>query len=106
MRTLSTLALAGLFGGLLLVGDASAGHKKKAAACAPAPVACVPAPAPVVCEAPVKQKHHAKKAKGGCHKKATPACESYAPVQYASPAPAYYPTPQTYATGQASGQGM
>ena len=97
MRTLSTLALAGLFGGLLLVGDASACHKKKAAC---APVAC--APAPVVCEAPVKQKHHMKMPKLGCHKnKATAVCATYAPIEYASPAPA-----PAYATGQASGQGM
>jgi hypothetical protein len=97
MRHLSTLALAGLFGGLLLVGDASACHKKKAACACPAP-APVCAPAPVVCEAPVK-KHHMKmpKIKLGCHKKAA-ACETYAPISYA--------TPQTYATGQASGQGM
>jgi hypothetical protein len=105
MRHLSTLALAGLFGGLLLVGDASACHKKKCACpapvtyCAPAPVVC--APAPVVCAAP-KAKHHFKMPKISlCHKTAAPACATYG---YA--APVSYATPQSYPTGQASHQGM
>ena len=104
MRHLSTLALAGLFGGLLLVGDASACHKKKC----PAPtVACEPAPppvcepAPVVCEAP-KKKHHFKMPKFSLHhKKAAAEC---APVAYEA-APVYA-APQAYPTAQASHQGM
>ncbi len=109
MRTLTTLALAGLFGALLLAGDASACcHKKKVAcapACAPAPApVCEPAPAPV-CEAPAK-KHcggfKMPKMKFGCHKKAAPACETaYAPVEYAAPV---YAAPQS--SPQATGQGM
>jgi hypothetical protein len=117
MRSLSTLALAGLFGGLLLVGDASACHKKKActcaapvAYCAPAPVVCAPAPvvycapAPVVCApAPVvcapKVKHHFSMPKFSFHKKAS-VCATYG---YAAPG---YTAPVTYATPQASGQGM
>jgi hypothetical protein len=114
MRHLSTLALAGLFGGLLLVGDASACHKKKCACpapvayCAPAPVAyCAPAPvaycapAPVVCETP-KPKCHFKmpKMSFGCHKKVAPTCATYAPVyEYAAPVVSY-PTPQSYPTKQ------
>lgn len=108
MRHLSTLALAGLFGGLLFTADASACHKKKAAACecpAPAPVVACPPPALVVCEAPVKKKHHMKmpKMKLGCHKKAAAEC---APVAYEA-ASAYapvYAAPQ--ASPQASHQGM
>ena len=104
MRSLSTLALAGLFGGLLLVSDASACHKKKACTCpapvvycAPAPVVC--APAPVVCApAPVacapKAKHPFTMPKFSLHKKA-PVCVTYG-----------YAAPVTYATPQASGQGM
>jgi len=105
MRTLSTLALAGLFGGFLLVGDASACHKKKACACpAPAPV-CAPAPAPVAC-APTKTKHHMKMPKMGCHKKAAPVCATgyAAPMGYS--APVSYPSSQSYPTAQATGQGM
>ena len=86
---------------MLLVGDASACHKKTCACPPPAPVC---APAPVVCEAP-KAKHHFKmpKMKLGHHKKAA-ACETYAPTAYA--APASYATPQSYPSGQASHQGM
>ena len=107
MRHLSTLALAGLFGGLLLVGDVSACHKKKSACAAPAPV-CEPAPAPVcepapvVCEAP-KQKCHFKMPKMNFsfhHKKAA----TCAPVAYEA-APVYA-APQAWPSGQASHQGM
>lgn len=107
MRHLSTLALAGLFGGLLLVGDASACHKKKCPCPPPAPV-CVPTPppvcepAPVVCEAP-KKKHHFKmpKMKFG-HKKAV----ECAPAAYTYEAAPTYAAPQAYPSGQASHQGM
>ncbi|WP_435005305.1 hypothetical protein P12x_003200 [Tundrisphaera lichenicola] len=109
MRHLTTLALAGLFGGLLLASDASACHKKKCPApapvCEPAPVVCEPAPvvcepAPVVCETPKKKCHFKMpKMKFGCHKKA-----ECAPVAYEYAAPVHYATPQ--ATPQASGQGM
>jgi hypothetical protein len=101
MRPLSTLALAGLFGGLLLVGDASACHKKKcycpppAPVCAPAPIVC--APAPVVC-AP-KVKHHFQMPKLFCHKKA-PLCVTYAPTCVTYAAPVSYATPQASPTGQ------
>ena len=97
MRYLSTFALAGLFGGLFLVGDASACHKKKACTC-PAPVVAY-VPAPVVACAPVKTKHmKMPKIKMAHHKKVAPVCTTYAPATYAAP--------QSYATGQASGQGM
>ena len=103
MRNLMTLALAGLFGGFLLVGDASACHKKKCACpapapvCAPAPVVYCPPPAPVC--PPVKKTCHFKMPKMsiGHHKKA--AC---APIYTTYAAPAYAPM----ASGQASPQGM
>ena len=111
MRHLSTLALAGLFGALLLVSDASACHKKKCPCPAPAPV-CAPAPAPVcapapapVCETP-KKKCHFKMPKmhmpkfSLCHKKAAPVCEPTC----AAPVYETYATPQ--ASPQASHQGM
>ncbi len=103
MRHLTTLALAGLFGGLLFVGDASACHKKKCACPAPAPVVTCPPPAPV-CEpvcAPKTKTCHFKMPKmhmpkiSLCHKKAA-AC----PVVYET-----YSAPAT-ATPQASGQSM
>jgi hypothetical protein len=102
MRHLTTLALAGLFGGLLLTSDASACHKKKCYCPPPAPV-CVPPPPPV-CEpvacAPKKSCHFKMpKIKFGCHKKA--AC---APVAYECAAPVSYAAP-AYATPQATGQG-
>ena len=106
MRFLSTLALAGLFGALLLTSDASACHKKAvcAAPCPPPAPVCEPAPAPV-CEAPAKKCHFKMpKLKFGCHKKAVcePVC---ATVEYAAPV---YAAPQAspQASGQASGQGM
>ena len=93
---LSTLALAGLFGGLLLVGDASACHKKKTCACPPpAPVvACAPAP---------KAKHKMKMPKMTLHHK-KPAATCYAPVAY--PTTTVHPTMQAYPTGQATSQSM
>jgi hypothetical protein len=101
---ISTLALAGLFGGLLLAGDASACHKKKCACPAPAPVA-VCAPAPVVACAPApKAKHHMKMPKMTMHhKKTATVCATYAPTYSA---PVSYPTPQSVPTPQATGQGM
>jgi hypothetical protein len=102
MRHLTTLALAGLFVGLLLTGDASACHKKKCPCPPPAPV-CAPAPPPVcepipVCE--TKKKCHFKmpKIKFGCHKKV--AC---VPVVYTCPTPVY--AAPVYAAPQATGQG-
>ncbi len=90
MRHLTTLALAGLFGGLLFASDASACHKKKCACPAPAPV-CAPAPAPVC--APAPKTCHFKMPKmhmpkfSLCHKKA--ACETvyetYSPPTMATP---------------------
>ena len=92
MRTLKTVAFAGLLGAFALTADASACHKKKCACPAPAPVVeC--APAPVVECAPAPKKCHMKLPKMpklGCHKKAAPVAEcapvSYAPVAYSAPA--------------------
>jgi hypothetical protein len=90
MRHLSTLALAGLFGGLLLVGDASACHKKKCASPAP------------VCEAPKKKCHFKMpKMNFSLHHKKAATC---APVAYES-APVYA-APQAWPSAQASHQGM
>src|ERR1700750_3391309 len=106
MKHLTSLVLGGVFGSLLLVGNAEAGHHKKAAcaapvayapvACAPAPVAC--APAPVAC-APKVKKHHG--VVGLCHKKkpavacAGPVVAYSAPVQYGvAPTGQYYASPQ------------
>ena len=104
MRTLKTLALAGMIGAFALAGDASACHKKKCA-CPTTTVVC--APAPVVECAPVKKKCHMPKLpkmpKMGCHKSAAPCAApvAYAPASYAAPS---YASPQ--ASPQASGQGM
>lgn len=98
-RTILSLAGAGLVG-VLMAGDASACHKTKVAACAPAPVA--------VCEAPAKKKcfkmPRIKMPKLGCHKKA--ACAP-APVAVCEAAPVYvhtvaetYSAPQSYAAPQ------
>jgi hypothetical protein len=70
MRHLMTFALAGLFGSLLLVGDASACLKLKCACPAPAP-----APAPV-CAPKICHWKMPKFKLNFCHKKA--ACETYA----------------------------
>jgi hypothetical protein len=106
MRHLSTLALAGLFGSLLLAGDASACHKKKCACPAPAPV-CAPAPVMVCAPAPVcapKKTCHFKMPKMTmpklCHKKAT--C---APMVYETMAP-MTPMATPQATPQATMQSM
>ena len=106
MRTLKTVAFAGLLGAFAFASDASACHKKKCACPAPAPVvAC--APAPVVECAPAKKKcHMPKMPKMGCHKKAAPVVAECAPATYAAPvsyaAPVAYAAPQ--ASPQASGQ--
>jgi hypothetical protein len=101
LRHLTTLALAGLFVGLLLTSDASACHKRKC--CCPTPV-CVPPPPPPppVCEpvcAPQKCHFRLPRLNFGCHKKAV--C---APVVYTCPTPVYYAAP-VYAAPQATGQG-
>ncbi len=93
-----TLALAGLFGTLMLSGDASACHFKKKA-CAPAPCA---APEPAPCPAPkVCCFKKFKLFSGGlCHKKAV--C---APAPVAC-APAVVPSAQVVApTGQGLDRG-
>jgi hypothetical protein len=115
MRHLTTLALVGILGSLLLAGNAEACHKKKCA-CA-APVACAPArvvyaqPAP--CPRPVKIAcaPKVKKCGGGgllaglCHKK-----KAYAPapcvttVSYAYNYTTVAPSGQYMGTPQASGQ--
>ncbi len=102
MRNLKTLAFAGLFGTLMLAGDASACHKKKCACPAPAPVAC--APAPVVACAPAPKKCHMKMPKMKHHAKATCAPVAYAaaPVAYATQG---YSSPQGYATPQSAPMG-
>jgi hypothetical protein len=55
MRHLTTFALAGILGSLLMAGNAEACHKKK---CVCAPVVCAPAPVicyqPAPCPRPVK----------------------------------------------------
>ena len=102
-RTIFGLFAASLVG--FLASNASAGHHKKAAACAPAPTACetvIVAPAPVACAAPAKKCHAFKMPKFkmpklGCHKKAavcaptTSVCES---------GPAFYPAQQSYGASQ------
>jgi hypothetical protein len=86
-RTILTGALAGVFGLLMLVGDASACCHKRRAACAPAPCAA-PAPCVATC-APARTGccgHKVRHRLGLCHKKRA-ACAP-APVCYAGPMPA------------------
>jgi len=101
-RQLTTLALAALFGGLMLSSDASACcfKKKCKQPCAPppcAPAVCVaPCPPPAPC---VQTCAPRKKLFGGlCHKK-----QACAPVGYcATPVyqPAYASVQSVYPTGQ------
>jgi len=110
-RHLLTLALGALVGSIVLVGDAQACHKKKAA-CAPAPVVCAPAPvcepAPVACAAPAKKHCFAFKnpLKGLGHHKKAACAPAPAPcnevVVYSAPVVA--PSAQIFAAPQASGQ--
>jgi hypothetical protein len=99
MRHLTTFALAGILGSLLMAGNAEACHKRK---CNCAPVVC----APVVCYQPapcVKVKKCGLFA-GLCHKKQSCAPAPCAtPVVYAYNYTTVAPSGQTWATPQTGG---
>ncbi|WP_422926694.1 hypothetical protein [Singulisphaera sp. PoT] len=113
-RQLTILALTGVIGSLVLSSDASACHKKKCAAPAPAcvvaaPAPCyVPAPAPVCAPAPVACAPAPKKCgfggfkmpkfKLGCHKKQAVVCA--APVYAAPVCETVAPSAQVLPSGQ------
>ena len=121
MRHLTTFALAGILGSLLMAGNAEACHKRK---CTCAPVVC----APVVCATgrlPLTSRLRSpcalkvKKCGGGgllaglCHKKAACAPASCAtPVAYAynytvaTPSGQYMGTPQTTGMPPVPGKSM
>jgi hypothetical protein len=113
MRHLTTFALAGILGSLLMAGNAEACHKKK---CACAPVVCAPAPVicyqPAPCPRPVKVAcaPKVKKCGGGglfaglCHKKqACAPAPCGTPVAYAYNYPTVAPTGQYIGTPQTGG---
>jgi hypothetical protein len=104
-RQLTTLALAALFGGLMLSSDASACCFKKKCKQPCAPTVCVaPVPAPCPPPAPCVQTcGPRKKLFGGlCHKKRACATVAYCAPGYPAPVyqGAYASVQSVYPTGQ------